>query len=355
MIGGVKMAKIKFKILNDYGALSEYGEVYFRYIDWNGYKKYDLRRWSEDGEEPFKGITFSREELEKLYQLLQEGMGTVASFKPKMPIETVKLGKATAKILIEFGSFGENGDMSKQLNYMDWGHGAKFDIRPWADDYSVCGKGVTLTETECIKLKEIIESEFGYEEHFGISFEDFVVRSNVFKCNKNHELETIQAMISVLNYDGEVVNEIVSAGYCKHCNCYFILERDYLNLRKIGLPLCHQVTEKYYLENGIPFDGSGLNEQSMLNAIGYNVNAGEDLSGSQRQNILSFAVESGLYTVGGICSFLDWLIDKNAKVTNRDMSDAISKWMSDRKYISQYKIGSRPLKGVKSLKGRSVR
>jgi hypothetical protein len=43
------------------------------------------------------------------------------------------------------------------------------------------------------------------------------------------------------------------------------------------------------------------------------------------------------------------------RVTNRNMQPAISKWMEDRAYISKYKIGTRPMVGVRSLKGRSVR
>ena len=350
------MAKIEFKILKDYGALSEYGDVYFRYIDWNGYEKYDLRRWSDDGEEPYKGITISEEELETFYQLLQEGTETITTFTPRMPLKTVKLGKATAKFLIEFGSFGENGNMSRQLNYIDWGHGAKFDIRPWNDDHSACGKGVTLAKSECEKLKEILETEFEYgEQEYGISFEDFVVRGNIFRCSKNHETETIEAMISLLTSDGEIVNKYVTAGYCRHCNLYFILDRDYQNMRTVGVPLCKTISDGYYMKNGNPFDGSVLNEESMLHSIGYTVNAKDDLSRAQRQNILSFAVETGLYTVNGICDFLDWRIDKAQRDKNHDYRRAISKWTEDREYINKYKIGTRPLKGVKSLKRKIVR
>lgn len=350
------MSEVMFEILKDYGSLSLSGDVYFRYINWNGHKKYDLRRWREYGDEPAKGLTLTEEEIEKLYSLLVDGLSALSISRPRMPLSSVKVGKATAKFLINLGSFGESGNLTKQLNYIDWGHGAKFDVRPWNEDLSICGKGVTLTEGECEKLKEIFEDEFGFGGQYGISFEDFVVRSNIFSCNKNHELESIQALISVLKYNGEVSNEIVSAGFCKHCNCYFILERDYLRLRSLGLPLCRQITEKAYRENGDElFNGEGLNPQSILNQIGYNVNANEDLSNTQRQDILSFAVETGLYTPSGICSFLDWLIDKNSRVSNRDMSDAIRKWTEDRNYIARYKIGTRPMKGVKSLKGRSVR
>ena len=348
------MGKVKFKRIREFGSLSDYsGAPEFNLIDWNGYEKYDIRRWSEDGE-PYKGITVDEDELEDLLDILLSAIGYKKSSTPKY---VIPCGKTTAKIYEDFGSFAVSGNMEKQVTYTDWGYGCKYDLRPWAEGFSACGKGISLDADECTKLIDLIREELGIENNqYGISFEDFVIRSNIFRCNKNHELESIQALISVLKYNGEVSNEIVSAGFCKHCNCYFILERDYLRLRNIGLPLCRQITEKAYRENGDEiFNGEGLNPQSVLNQIGYNVNSNEDLSSKQRQDILSFAVETGLYTPSGICSFLDWLIDKNSRVTNRDMNDAIRKWTEDRNYIARYKIGTRPMKGVKSLKGRSVR
>ena len=348
------MPKVKFNCIRKLGNLSDYiGAPEFNLINWNGYEKYDIRRWSEDGS-PYKGITVDKDELENLLNLLSDAINYQNAIISKY---VIPCGKTTAKIYADFGTFGISGNMEKHITYTDWGHGCKYDIRPWAENFSACGKGITLDKNECIRLADLIKGEIGIgNTQFGISFEDFVVRSNIFRCNKNHELESIQALISVLKHNGEISNEIVSAGFCKHCNCYFILERDYIRLRNIGLPLCRQITEKAYREIGEElFNGEGLNPQSVLNQIGYNVNSNEDLSSKQRQDILSFAVETGLYTPTGICNFLDWLIDKNNRVTNRDMSDAIRKWTEDRNYIAKYKIGTRPMKGVRSLKERSVR
>lgn len=347
------MDKLKYKIIKDFGKLSEHCDIFLRLVNWNGYEKYDVRHWNDNEERPLKGITVTEDELEDLLDLLQEA---ITYKKPKNPVYIVPCGKIKAKVLVDFGSFSYSGDMEKHVTYTDWGRGGAYDIRPWTDDFSTCGKGICLNQEECEKLVTLIENVLGKKTQFGIAFEDFVVRSNVFRCNKNHQLENIQALISVMDRYGKVTNKTVSAAYCKHCNCYFILERDYLRLRESGLPLCRQITEKVYRTDGEEiFKGNGLNPQSFLNSIGYNVNANDDLSSKQRQDILSFAVESGLYSVGGICSFLDWLIDKNSRVTNRDMSDALNKWKQDRDYIATYKTDSRPLIGVRSLKGRSVR
>lgn len=45
----------------------------------------------------------------------------------------------------------------KELNKISWnGAEPKYDIRDWAPDHEKMGKGVTLTEEEVKKLKELL-------------------------------------------------------------------------------------------------------------------------------------------------------------------------------------------------------
>lgn len=45
----------------------------------------------------------------------------------------------------------------KELNKISWnGAAPKYDIRDWAPDHEKMGKGVTLTEEEAAKLKELL-------------------------------------------------------------------------------------------------------------------------------------------------------------------------------------------------------
>lgn len=47
---------------------------------------------------------------------------------------------------------------TKELNLISWNdRDPKFDIREWSPDGTTMGKGVTLTEEELIKLKELID------------------------------------------------------------------------------------------------------------------------------------------------------------------------------------------------------
>ncbi len=46
---------------------------------------------------------------------------------------------------------------TKELNMVSWNGGEpKYDIRDWSPDHEKMGKGVTLTEEEAKKLKELL-------------------------------------------------------------------------------------------------------------------------------------------------------------------------------------------------------
>ena len=47
---------------------------------------------------------------------------------------------------------------TKELNRVSWdGRDAKYEIRDWAPEHERPGKGVTLTDEEFIKLKELLK------------------------------------------------------------------------------------------------------------------------------------------------------------------------------------------------------
>ena len=61
----------------------------------------------------------------------------------------------------EIGVLSENvKGWSKELNLISWnGAAAKYDLRDWAPDHEKMGKGVTLTESEALKLKELLNAK----------------------------------------------------------------------------------------------------------------------------------------------------------------------------------------------------
>lgn len=63
------------------------------------------------------------------------------------------------EIIKNFGVISESEKgWKKELNLISWSERApKFDIRDWNETHDRMGKGITLTEEEVIKLKELIE------------------------------------------------------------------------------------------------------------------------------------------------------------------------------------------------------
>lgn len=69
------MADIKYEIIEQLGVLGESSKGWSKelnIISWNGREpKYDIRDWAPDHEKMGKGITLSKEEVEKLRELLK--------------------------------------------------------------------------------------------------------------------------------------------------------------------------------------------------------------------------------------------------------------------------------------------
>lgn len=221
------------------------------------------------------------------------------------------------------------------------------EIITWASSIDKAIASLKFSYNELLTKEEKLAESMETRQ---IEFGDFIVLSNVFKCNKNHNIETVQANINIMTQAGTVERLLVSAGYCQQCQIYFILETDYIQAKNKGILLCRQITRDVYERYGDElFDGTKLNVESLLHQIGYNVNAQDNLTSKQRQNLLKLAIDNNLYSTSGLLSFLDWLITRNKKVSNRDMSQAISKWAEDRIFVANYKLDSQRKVEIASL------
>ena len=68
--------------------------------------------------------------------------------------------KVTYEIVEEIGVVSGAGSWGLELNQVSWnGKPAVFDLRKWNDSHEKMGKGVTLTEDEVRKLKELLNTE----------------------------------------------------------------------------------------------------------------------------------------------------------------------------------------------------
>lgn len=149
-------SSIKFSIVKNYGKLSKKkNAATFALVDWNGYKRYDLRSWSEDYSTPYKGITFSEDEI----PLLLDALSGYTYPVDNEPQYIYSAGKAKAKIFDSLCTLSSSTTRGviwlKQVNIVDWGHGRKFDFRKWTEDYGKCSKGICLSEDEVDALVSI--------------------------------------------------------------------------------------------------------------------------------------------------------------------------------------------------------
>ena len=66
-------------------------------------------------------------------------------------------------IIKDFGGFGD-GKWQKHLTLIKWGKNQpKYDIRPWNEDMTKCGKGITLDDAESLDLQSLIEDVWDAE------------------------------------------------------------------------------------------------------------------------------------------------------------------------------------------------
>lgn len=150
---------IKFCIVKNYGKLSKkkYAAT-FALVDWDGHSCFDLRCWSDDYSIPYKGITFSKDEVTMLLDVLLD-YTYIDNCKPQCEYSK---GNVTAKIFDVVGVLSSSTiygiKWCKQVSIVDWGHGQKYDFRKWTEDYSKCSKGICLSQAEVDELITLLKS-----------------------------------------------------------------------------------------------------------------------------------------------------------------------------------------------------
>lgn len=171
----------ELKVLIDYGNLSPDSRLYFRFTDWCGTQKFELRYWGCEGTQPFDNeVKFTRKELQELYYILKDALCTP---KASIPFFVTKKENTFVKILNYYGEI--KGWTNFQVTYTSWNDVEKYDIRHWEENFSDCWKGVRMTEEECENFVHILAKEFEKdeeptEEEIDIYLEDMkiLIKSN---------------------------------------------------------------------------------------------------------------------------------------------------------------------------------
>lgn len=167
-----------------------------------------------------------------------------------------------------------------------------------------------------------------------ISSDDFVVRTNIFRCVfEHHHLEEILGIIHIVKPDGTTMEEKVTAAYCQECDCYFLMRSEYERVAKKGILLCHMIEKEEFYKHGLNL--SHLAGESILMQNGYNVKANVGLTDIQRQTILANIIDNHILTASQIISYLQMFMAQKKGLPSYRM--AVGKWDADLQFVRLYK------------------
>lgn len=221
---------------------------------------------------------------------------------------------------------------------------------------TVLDKTTTSVKTEPLPNKSVVgfnkddtkKQKKKISDVNSIQIRDFVVRRNVFRCmHMDHILENVNAAIDLINKDGKIIHTTVSAGYCRECNTYFIMESTFQNLKNRGTPICRISDEKAYLKGASSVNGMKLASESLLMQYGYNVSQLEGLTMTRRHKILAVLIDNNIMTKSEIISYLDFFI--NQRQSRHMFEKAIEKWNIDKEFVDEYKAGRYSTIGVRGI------
>lgn len=167
-----------------------------------------------------------------------------------------------------------------------------------------------------------------------------IVLSDNRKCtNNNHTIIDLNATVRIAQKDGKVVNHIIPAAYCKICDTYFVLKKDYKIAKEHGTILCPiiDMTEQTISKKGITTLSTS---ESRIHQLGYNVKRGNGYTREQRQLILANILENTNISRHEIESCILRPLMQHKNQVN--YSDAVLAWKQDLEFIKNYKIGDIP-------------
>ena len=176
-----------------------------------------------------------------------------------------------------------------------------------------------------------------------IRVNEFLVRRSYGSHRKNgHSLEPVRATVSILpRFGGDVYPTEFDAYWCPKCRKYYMEERTFERLKRLGY-ICCKVIEEKDLDAG-KSKGSGiygnLAQESILHMYGYTVSQQVGLSAEERRDIISFVVENRIQSTQDIAHLLEWLIASHEK--NPRMDTAVGKWEDDLDYVRHYRKPTR--------------
>lgn len=178
-----------------------------------------------------------------------------------------------------------------------------------------------------------------------IEHTDVIVMTYSMICH-DRSIVPLRGIVQLLTDENKQMGYELYVGYCSECNKYYCFIEDCWKMLTYGKPLCaitrwNATTDKKSVN---PFR---YKSQSVLNAMGYSVGIESDLTVEERQKILSTALQSGLFDVHDLISFLNWLIQ--TRKTQAKYTTAIGKWQEDLDYVKNYELEKRQKVNIEEI------
>lgn len=149
-------------------------------------------------------------------------------------------------------------------------------------------------------------------------------------CKRNGHL-LVAATGVLLAKNGAAIK--LNTNYCPQCRKYFIGYEEYLHYRQIyGVLLGNiKVTNGSFVQTE-----TDLADESILHLCGYSVNQADNLSSTERHNILQYLIDSKVSNKPEIIEYLNFFIRRNGKRQNMD--EAVRRWNEDLRWVREYQI-----------------
>ena len=253
------MGNLQHEVIENLATVTtQYDEIQVNLMKWgNNPPKYDIRKWSFEGE-PLKGFTLSEEELMEFYR----------------------------------------------------------GLKSYFDDEEVD----PLEEELPFPLDEKVKSEEPREEEIDFrKFVIHSDMSDCNR--KGHEYEEINARIYVYSGQVGMQEYVIDAYYCHDCKAYYINENVYNALKQKGNLMCQVFTPKSFEEYKKESTyGKDFRPESILHITGYNVGQTDNLSEEVRHKILEYVMESGLMKKREILYLLGEFIKSRESQSNMQLA-----------------------------------
>ena len=167
-----------------------------------------------------------------------------------------------------------------------------------------------------------------------------IVLNDNRKCTNNkHNIIDLNAIVRIAQPDGKVSTCDIPAAYCKECNTYFVLKKDYKTAKSRGKILCPIIDLTH--EGEMKNKGKNLSSsESRIHQLGYNVQRGSHYTNEQRQLILANIIENTNISKHEIESCI--IRPMTQHKTQPNYSDAVLAWKQDLEFVKNYKLGDCP-------------